>query len=673
MKLLMPGIRLFERFNFARKFQLLFLLFLAPMLYALWQITSQVMADLRSIDSELSGIELIAQLTPLQELAALHRGNVNIWKAGDEAFKAAASNNESPWGEAAQRIEQVASELQLDPQTQAQWQTLEQARHTLLVAQLEKTPGPEALEQHTLWIEQLADWREAVSNDTRLNLDPWLDTSLILEALVEQLPTVHEGLAQIRDQGAAIAHNGHFSLKQRVEFASLIRDLERSRLALDKTLDALLKQYPKTSEQLQQPIEQMRSDLDAFMAMTQQRLVDNLSLSASEYLQVGADSTAQLNQFSTRLSERFRERIGHYRDNAQQTLLTSLCIFAGLGLLALYSLICLNSSIRRSTLRITDATHAMSQGDLTQRLSVHGNDELASIAASLKSAQNQLKETLQSVDQEADRLNATVSQLSQESATALQQVEAQQQQVSQIAAASHELAATAQNVAQNCEMAAHEAVQTRDAAEQGANDSAKTTQSMQQLGERLGQSAQKLQQLRDQAQQINQVVDVIKGIAEQTNLLALNAAIEAARAGEQGRGFAVVADEVRSLSQRTQESTQEISQTIGALQSIVNDASQVMEQACKQAEKDVSSVTHMGDSLHEIAEAVLRMTDMINQIAAAAEQQAATADEVSGNIQQVDTAAGLLLQGAQAVSLASQQLQQGSRTLQDNTARFQLD
>ncbi|WP_031303420.1 methyl-accepting chemotaxis protein, partial [Pseudomonas sp. EGD-AK9] len=175
-----------------------------------------------------------------------------------------------------------------------------------------------------------------------------------------------------------------------------------------------------------------------------------------------------------------------------------------------------------------------------------------------------------------------------------------------------------------------------------------------------------------QAQQINRVVEVIKGIAEQTNLLALNAAIEAARAGEAGRGFAVVADEVRSLSKRTQDSTQEIAQTVDNLQRVVGQSVSLMEEACSQADGDIGSVLAMGDDLQAIVESVQRVSDRLAQIATAAEQQAATADEVSGNIQQVDQAAGQLLDGAQAVSSAAEQLRRGSEGLAQNTGRFQL-
>ncbi|MET0611103.1 MAG: methyl-accepting chemotaxis protein, partial [Pseudomonas caspiana] len=164
-----------------------------------------------------------------------------------------------------------------------------------------------------------------------------------------------------------------------------------------------------------------------------------------------------------------------------------------------------------------------------------------------------------------------------------------------------------------------------------------------------------------------------RGIAEQTNLLALNAAIEAARAGEQGRGFAVVADEVRSLSQRTQVSTTEIASTVDSLRSTVSQAVGLMESACGQAVNDAQSVTDLGLRLVEIASAVQGVTETLAQISTAVEEQASTADEVSGNIQQVDQAAGRLLDGARAVNQAADTLSRGSRALSDNTSRFQLD
>lgn len=225
-------------------------------------------------------------------------------------------------------------------------------------------------------------------------------------------------------------------------------------------------------------------------------------------------------------------------------------------------------------------------------------------------------------------------------------------------------------MAKRCEEASESARQTRQIAVSSSRQSELTTRNIQQLNQRLSASAQALGRVSEQGQQIQSVVDVIGGIAGQTNLLALNAAIEAARAGEQGRGFAVVADEVRSLSQRTQASTAQIAATVDSLRATVQQAVELMQAACTQAEGDAAAVTGLGASLGEIAGAVQAVNDTLAHIATAVEQQAATADEVSGNIQQVDQAALRLLDGAREVNGAADRLNQGSSALRATTANF---
>ena len=191
------------------------------------------------------------------------------------------------------------------------------------------------------------------------------------------------------------------------------------------------------------------------------------------------------------------------------------------------------------------------------------------------------------------------------------------------------MAATAQSVAQSCEEAAVEAGQTREIANQSNQRSERTSASMRQLSSRLGDSAATLQQLRVQTEQITRVVDVIKGIAEQTNLLALNAAIEAARAGEQGRGFAVVADEVRNRAQRVQSSTDEITLMVSALQAGTRDAVDFMQESSFKADDCVQQAQEAGAALAEITGAVAQMRESNTQIAVAAEQQSHVAEEMN--------------------------------------------
>ena len=321
---------------------------------------------------------------------------------------------------------------------------------------------------------------------------------------------------------------------------------------------------------------------------------------------------------------------------------------------------------------ITTLAESLRDGNLCVEVAVEGRDELAAISTALNVAVVQLRASLLGVNHETQQLGSAVLTLNSQSGSTLTEVEDQQQQISQIAAAATQLAATSLGVARSCEQASGSAQKTRQIAEDSSRDSQRTTASIQQLNQRLSDTSDALERVSQQGQQIQSVVDTIRGIAEQTNLLALNAAIEAARAGEQGRGFAVVADEVRSLSQRTQASTAQIAGTVDSLRSTVSQAVTLMGAACEQAVTDAESVTGLGHRLGEIASAVQSVTDTLAQIATAVEEQAATADEVSGNIQQVDQAAGRLLDGARAVNQAADTLSKGSRALSDNTARFRL-
>ena len=240
------------------------------------------------------------------------------------------------------------------------------------------------------------------------------------------------------------------------------------------------------------------------------------------------------------------------------------------------------------------------------------------------------------------------------------------------ATAMAEMTASIGEVVNHVQLTAAEAHTAHLLAEQGSRVADASGTAIRALAGTVDQINQAVTHLAGQTGAIAEATGMIRGIAEQTNLLALNAAIEAARAGEQGRGFAVVADEVRSLSQRTQASTAQIAGTVDSLRATVSQAVTLMGAACEQALTDAESVTGLGTRLGEIAGAVQHVTDTLAQIATAVEEQAATADEVSGNIQQVDQAAGRLLDGARAVNRAADTLSKGSQALSDNTARFRL-
>jgi len=672
---LKPGMRLLEGFSFARKFQLVFVLFALPLGFSLWVISSNHLAKLTFIDHELEGINVLHGMAGVQRELIEQRTLISRWKGTEKPAEALLREREPALNEALQQLSEPLQSSLFSVQARQHLQNLTAAQTELNVNVLGKLALPDAQERYQQSLLGLLALREQAATDSSLILDPHIDTYLMMEQLTYSLPRMLDQLGSFAANGYGAVVSQHFTLQSRVLVRDLRRGLDESRGQLFKAQSTLSTEAPNVMRQLQGPYEEALKGYDDFLAEIDRDMFEAspMTLTPAQFVQRIAQLESQLHALQSALYQQFTASLSGYRSEAMAAMIQVVTVFSLLTLLALYVLFCLNASIRRSTTVIIQAAEGLRDGDLRVRMQVPGTDDLAGIAHALNTAVSQLRGSMLGVNQQSQQLGGTVQMLNGEAQNALQSVEQQQAQMSQIAAAATQMAATAQSVAQSCEQAAKEASQTREIASQSNQRSTRTSQSMRQLSTRLGDSATTLQQLRTQTEQITRVVDVIKGIAEQTNLLALNAAIEAARAGDQGRGFAVVADEVRSLSQRTQNSTAEIAETVANLHRVVGQSVTQMEDAVRQAEGDVGSVLAMGEDLNAIVESVQLVTDRLAQIATAAEQQAATADEVSGNIQQVDQAASVLLAGAQAVSQAAEQLRQGSQVLEQNTARFKLD
>ncbi|CAM4045031.1 methyl-accepting chemotaxis protein [Ectopseudomonas alcaliphila] len=672
---LKPGVRLLQRFSFAHKFQLVFLLFALPLGYALWVISSDYLSRLQSVDFEVEGAQALERMAQVQHELIAQRTLLARWKGTENAAQGLLQQREAKLDEA---LQQAAEPLQSDlisDQARQHFQALQGERDGLRAAGLTKVALPDALERYQKALLSLIALREQVATDSTLILDPRLDTYLMMEQITYIMPRLLEQLGTFAAQGHGAVVSQHFTLQSRVLIRDLRRSLDEQRAQLIKAQTTLSREAPQAMRQLSAPFDASLKAFDDFLVQIDRDMFEAspMALTPEQFVQRVETLETQLQGLQQALYQQFTASLGYYRQQALHAMIEVIGAFIALTLLAMYVLICLNASIRISTSNIIEAARGLRDGDLRVRMEVNGRDDLAAIAQALNTAVEQMRDSLQGVNRESRQLESTVQLLGGQARDALDAVEQQQAQMSQIATAATQMAATAQSVAQSCEQAAMEAQQTREVALGSNQRSERTSASMRHLSSRLGDSAAALQQLRDQTQQINRVVEVIKGIAEQTNLLALNAAIEAARAGEAGRGFAVVADEVRSLSKRTQDSTQEIAQTVDNLQRVVGQSVTLMEEACSQADGDIGSVLAMGDELQNIVDSVQRVSDRLAQIATAAEQQAATADEVSGNIQQVDQAAGQLLDGAQAVSRAAEQLRRGSEGLAQNTGRFSLE
>ncbi|MDG6400168.1 methyl-accepting chemotaxis protein [Pseudomonas quasicaspiana] len=682
--ILSPGMRMLSRFGFARKFQMLFLLFMLPLVGSLWMIGQDYRSKLETIVGERSGVTQLLALDQLDSELSHQRDNAARWKASDilkeptPAAKAAMTAMDAAGPRIAQALDSLGASLRKEEASAdafKRYDTLKGSVTGMDIASL-RTVGwwPDGYDRFTNALGNVQALREQIATDSGLILDPWLETYLLMQMSTQQIPDLVERIGRMASIGQTSVVTGQFSLQSRLQMRELRGRISDARDQLIKTGDFLQAKLPA----------EMKPWAENYNA-TMQRLTNELKvlddgvfgatikLDAPAYERSVDALLNDLTNLRNQSLQSLDSRLAYYHDKSNMQFIPMGICFGVLLLAAMYLFACLQASIRRSASGITTLAESLRDGNLCVQVEVQGRDELAAISTALNVAVVQLRTSLLGVNHETKQLGSAVLTLNTQSSGTLNEVEEQQYQISQIAAAATELAATSQGVAKSCEQASDSARQTRKIAEESSRDSQRTTSSIQQLNQRLTDTAAALGRVSEQGQQIQSVVDAIRGIAEQTNLLALNAAIEAARAGEQGRGFAVVADEVRSLSQRTQVSTAEIASTVDSLRSTVSQAVGLMESACGQAVNDAQSVTDLGQRLVEIASAVQGVTDTLAQISTAVEEQASTADEVSGNIQQVDQAAGRLLEGARAVNQAADTLSKGSRALSDNTSRFQLD
>ncbi|MDZ3992359.1 Methyl-accepting chemotaxis protein McpU [Pseudomonas sp. Teo4] len=275
---------------------------------------------------------------------------------------------------------------------------------------------------------------------------------------------------------------------------------------------------------------------------------------------------------------------------------------------------------------------ASGEGDLTRRLTYDKRDELGDLAGWFNRFLDKLQPTIAEVKRSVQAARGTADQSSAIASQTSAGMEQQYRQVDQVATASHEMSATAQDVARSAAQAAQAAREADQATREGLAVIDRTTQSIDTLAADMSTAMAEVEGLAQNSEKIGSVLEVIRSIAEQTNLLALNAAIEAARAGEAGRGFAVVADEVRNLAQRTQESVEETRQVIEALQAGTREVVGAMDNSHRQAQGGVEQVGQAVTALQRIGQAVTVITDMNLQIASAAEEQSAVAEEINSNV-----------------------------------------
>ncbi len=657
--LLYPAIALMNRLSFGMKFSLISVLFFLPMLvtnYYLvrdsWREFQGTQVELQSLDLLGSSLILRRDLETLNNQVQINATLGQSGKAGD--IESQISALELHVLERLQGFQAMTA----DPEQVAVFE----GKRDEMIAAFKVQQSESSLLSKSALIGKLLNkaqmFSQIIASQSGLSRDVQGDVRQLSELVTSVTPQVTQTLGEGRAMGAYSLGQGFLNSSSSTRFDELLQQLEKlqaeyglkvqdalgSSKAAHGSLDALaqasqasLKQGSELFEEqvvmaetLETPWQAFYDQVTALMAKTYQ--LDDATLSF--------------------LDQQLQQRLAQNRTH----MMVLVAALAAVFLLIFYLYGGFYASTRTTLRRLGAMMDKVAAGDMTVSFKSQSRDELGELGEVFNGTVAKIHDLIERVGQTVQEVEHQAGQVESVSARSNQEVSGQRSQIEQVATAMNQMSATAHEVARSAAAAVSSAHSVNDETLSGRGLVQSQQGSIAQLASEIDQSVLVINQLAIDSQSISSVLEVIKSIAEQTNLLALNAAIEAARAGEQGRGFAVVADEVRTLARRTQHSTEEIEQMIAKLHQGVGAAVKAMGSSHKMASGTVGQSEKVQLALENILGAVGMIVDQNQQIAAAVEQQTAVAHDIDQNIVEINRAGEHAAQGAHQTEEASRQL-----------------
>lgn len=657
--LLYPAIKLMNRLSFAMKFSLISALFFLPMLVTNFYLVRDSYKDFIHTQAEVNGLQLLdkslkttAQLEDWHDLLQI---NAVLGQGG-----------------ASDELEQRIDRLQ--EQISSQWQSLEllqggaeqradfALKRDQLLQRLSAVRREASLQNSAVLASELLAsgvlFNRFIASQTGLSQDPQLDVRQLVALITEVTPDITLRLGEGRSVTSLSMARGYLDSTNSKRLDDLQLGLEKLNAEYDMKLNEALSDSGAAFQALNKSATESRATLLDALRLFEDEVImaDSLDKPWQALYQKSSDlinKTHRLNSQTVRyLDGLLGERVLMYRLQMVLLIAALAAVFLLIGYLYSAFYVSTLASLR-SLGRVMDKVAA---GDLTAHFSVQSRDELGELGTAFNQTVQCIHSLLGQVNSTVVDVEGQAARVERISAQSSQAVDQQRTQIEQVATAMNEMSVTSQEVANSAAAAVSNAQNVNDETVTGRARVEQQVSSIQKLAQEIDSSVLVINQLAANSKSIGQVLAVIKSIAEQTNLLALNAAIEAARAGEQGRGFAVVADEVRNLARRTQQSTAEIEQMIDQLHSGVSSAVKAMSSSHAMADETVAQSADVQSALENILAAVGMIVDQIQQIAAAAEQQTAVAHDIDQNIVQINQTGELTAQGADETAQASQDM-----------------
>ncbi|MBP1119697.1 methyl-accepting chemotaxis protein [Pseudomonas sp. PvP028] len=674
MNILSPGIYLTNRLRFPAKFAVLAIIIVIPLIVLGLRVFNSLNASIDTVAQERVGREYLQLTTPVLRLSMLQRAVSNRLLAGDASAAQDMTSNRAQLETALANLADMDARQGQQLETENRVQRLRESTRSLMDS---IKPGLSQDEVFAQWNEQLAqtlNFIYYVSATSGMVLDEDYASLFLIDLSTIRMPREINVAGQIRGITAGLITGQGLSVSMRSSLESLLKIELQFRAELEQSIRLLKRRSPELAARISDPItaataamDSFRGDLHAYVKGTEFSVQQGQALSARGNVVVSGLYKAQ-DEIQTALQDELNTRYDALV--LQREVVIAMCVI--MGLLLLYAFCSIYRALRLTIDSLLGVTRRLGEGDLSARVAVVSKDEVADIANGLNLMADAFASSISHMDRTSYELTDVASRLGASIGLAKQSMNAQQAETEQVATAINEMTASVADVAQNTEGAALAADEANTASRNGLRIMHQAHSTIQALAEEVELSAQKVQALALHSQSIGGVIQVISTIADQTNLLALNAAIEAARAGEQGRGFAVVADEVRTLASRTQASTEEIRGIIQQLQSATDAAVQQMQAGQQKAHACISAASDASGSLSSISQGVERIVEMNTQIASAAVQQHAVSEDINRNVMEIRNSSGTLMLGIDNNAVTADELARVASDMRNVVARFKL-
>ncbi|PIB53084.1 methyl-accepting chemotaxis protein [Pseudomonas sp. 2822-17] len=657
--LLYPAIALMNRLSFGMKFSLISVLFLLPMLATNYYLVRDSWREFQGTRVELQSLDLLGSSLALRRDLETLNNQVQINATLGQSAKAA--DLEARIGSLEQSV--LARLQGLNPMaTEPEQITVFEGKRDELIAAFKAQQQETSLLSKSALIGKLLNKAQILSqiiaSQSGLSRDSQSDLRQLSELITSVTPQVTQVLGEGRAMGAYSLGQGFLNSSSSTRFDELLQQLEKlqaeyglklhdalgSSTAAHAALEGLAKASNASLKQGSELFEEqvvMAETLDA----PWQAFYDSVSQLMAQTYQLD-DATLMF------LGQQLEQRLAQNRTHMVVLVSALTAVF----LLIFYLYAGFYASTRTTLRRLGAMMDKVAAGDMTVTFVAQSRDELGDLGQVFNGTVAKIHDLIERVGHTVSQVELQAGQVETVSARSNEAVSGQRMQIEQVATAMNQMSATAQEVARSAAAAVSSAHSVNDETVNGRGLVQSQQGSIARLASEIDASVRVINQLASDSQAISSVLEVIKSIAEQTNLLALNAAIEAARAGEQGRGFAVVADEVRTLARRTQHSTEEIEQMISRLHAGVGAAVKAMGTSHEMASGTVGQSEKVQQALENILGAVGMIVDQNQQIAAAVEQQTAVAHDIDQNIVEINRAGEHAAQGAHQTEAASRQL-----------------